>query len=159
MRYCDKKKSGGFRVKKKKDIRWVQRLDNYCKALDTLKNDLEYLEKTPVQDGQLREMLQKSVVKSFEYTQEMAWNAVKDFYHASERELLPGGKSAFRMALDKGLVSDECLMDTLDSRNETVHAYNRESSDKIFHLVKDHYYHAFENLRKALLKEKEKRGL
>jgi len=57
------------------DIRWIQRFNNYKKALKTLESDIE-LFKT----RELLDIEKRGVIQAFEYTYELAWNVIKDFY-------------------------------------------------------------------------------
>ena len=49
--------------------------------------------------------------------------------------------------------------ETIESRKKTVHVYNQEIADEIYSAILDEYYDAFEQLRSALLKQKDERGL
>ena len=70
-----------------------------------------------------------------------------------------GSKDAFGIAFKRGLVPDDVLFKTIASRKNTVHAYNQETAEKIYSEILDEYYAAFEQLRSALLKQKDERGL
>ncbi|MRW87573.1 hypothetical protein GJ698_26220 [Pseudoduganella sp. FT26W] len=48
------------------DIRWLQRLSNYRRALAQLK---KFIDK-----GELNELEQQGWIKAFEFTHELAWN-------------------------------------------------------------------------------------
>ena len=52
------------------DIRWKQRFNNYIKAFNQL---TKFIDKSMLND---LEML--GLIKSFEYTYELAWNTMKD---------------------------------------------------------------------------------
>lgn len=53
------------------DIRWIQRFDNYKRAL-------AQLTKFMVRPS-LNELEEQGLVQSFEYTHELAWKVQKDF--------------------------------------------------------------------------------
>ncbi len=55
------------------DIRWKQRFSNYTKALEQLK---EFIEK----GDELNKHEKQGMIKAFEYTYELAWNTIKDYY-------------------------------------------------------------------------------
>ena len=55
-----------------KDIRWKQRFSNYQKALFQLD---KFIEK-----GDLNELEEQGLVQAFEYTYELAWNVMKDYF-------------------------------------------------------------------------------
>ena len=138
----------------KQDVRWVQRLNNYCKALDSLKEDLEQ-----ASERELSDLEKRGVIKSFEYTQELAWNVIKDLFESAGETKILGSKDAFRLALNRGITSDGTLFETIESRVATVHTYNQETANDIFYKIREKYYDAFEQLRQELIKEKQKREL
>ena len=137
----------------KQDVRWIQRLNNYCKALDSLKEDLEQ-----ASERELSDLEKRGVIKSFEYTQELAWNVIKDLFESAGETKILGSKDAFRLALNRGITSDGTLFETIESRVATVHTYNQETANDIFYKIREKYYDAFEQLRQELIKEKQKRG-
>lgn len=59
-----------------RDIRWHQRRSNYNKALTQL-NKASDLHK----ERQLSELEQQGLIQSFEFTHELAWNVMKDFFY------------------------------------------------------------------------------
>jgi hypothetical protein len=63
------------------------------------------------------------------------------------------------MAFNKGLVNSEVLVQTIKSRQLTVHTYNEAAADAIFHDVINKYYEAFNELRESLQKQYELRKL
>ncbi len=56
------------------DIRWIQRLSNFSKALAQL---TRFIEK-----GELNELEKQGLIQAFEYTFELAWNTIKDYFEA-----------------------------------------------------------------------------
>ena len=56
------------------DIRWKQRFENFSKAVRQL---TKFIEK-----ADLNELEQQGLIQSFEYTYELAWNTLKDFFEA-----------------------------------------------------------------------------
>ncbi len=54
-----------------KDIRWIQRLSNYKKALSQLQ---KFIDK-----GDLSNLEEQGLIKAFEYTYELAWTTIKDY--------------------------------------------------------------------------------
>ena len=74
-----------------KDIRWVQRFDNFCKALDQL---TKFIEK-----GALSELEQLGLIQSFEYNYELAWNTIKDFYENQGEIGNQGSRDAIKLRM------------------------------------------------------------
>lgn len=135
------------------DIRWEQQFSNYQKALSQLR---KFIDK-----GELTELEEQGLVKAFEYTYDLAWNTLKDFLEYSGQTDIYGARDAIRKAFETGLIQDGGnWMDMLKSRNQTSHAYNCETAEKICQAVVNIYYplflglaEKFEKLRKDKLDE------
>ena len=56
------------------DIRWLQRLENYERALATLERAL-----TLAASRQLSELEQQGLIQAFEFTHELSWLLLKGF--------------------------------------------------------------------------------
>lgn len=56
------------------DIRWIQRFDNYQKALATLGRGVKL-----ARERSLSDLEQQGLIQGFEFTHELAWNVLKDF--------------------------------------------------------------------------------
>ncbi len=98
-----------------RDIRWIQRFNNYCKALSQLE---KFIEK-----GDLSDLEEQGLIKAFEYSYELAWTTVKDFLAYQGHADLYGSRDTIRKAFSLGLIDDgQGWMDMLASRNKTSHA-------------------------------------
>ncbi|MEI8038133.1 MAG: nucleotidyltransferase substrate binding protein [Verrucomicrobiota bacterium] len=125
------------------DIRWKQRLENFSKAVRQL---TKFIEK-----GDLNELEQQGLIQSFEYTYELAWNALKDFFEAQGETEILGSRDAFRLAFKRGLVEDgETWMEMIKSRALTSHTYNEEIAQQIVHNILTAYFAEFVRLRVRL---------
>ena len=134
------------------DIRWIQRLGNFRKALANLKEAVDMAE-----SRELNKLEKQGLIQSFEYTYELAWNTVKDFYTEQGETGIQGSRDAFRMAFNRNLVSNgEVFMETIKSRQRTSHSYNEETAEEILHAIINDYYKAFDNLAQKLIVEMEK---
>jgi nucleotidyltransferase substrate binding protein (TIGR01987 family) len=74
-----------------KDIRWIQRFRNYSKALGQLSRFIEKKE--------LNELEKQGLIQAFEYTYELAWNTIKDYFENQGETGIHGSRDAFRLAL------------------------------------------------------------
>ena len=83
----------------KPDIRWKQRFENYRKAVAQM---TRFIEK-----GELNEMEEQGLIQSFEYTYELAWNTLKDFFEDQGEGNLFGSRDVFRLAFKRGLFGTE----------------------------------------------------
>ena len=125
------------------DIRWKQRFSNYQKALRQLQ---KFIDK-----GELSELEEQGLIKSFEYTYELAWNTVKDFLEFQGHSDIFGSRDAFRKAFQLGIIEDgEVWMDMIQSRNRTTHTYNEETANEISRTVISVYFDAFKKLHEKL---------
>lgn len=122
------------------DVRWRQRFDNFLKALAQLQKFIDKKE--------LSELEQQGLIKSFEYTYELAWTTLKDYLEFQGETELLGSRDCIRKSFQIGLISDgETWMDMLKSRNKTSHTYNQETADEITTAVFDVYHPLFINFR------------
>ena len=135
------------------DVRWLQRFDNFKKAFAQLEAGVEL-----ATEGELSRLEKEGLIQRFEYTQELAWQTIKDFYEYMGETGIQGSRDAFRLAVKRGLISNgKVFMETIKSRNKTVHTYNEEVADEILHAIIEEYYGAFLKLKEALEKEQQAR--
>lgn len=133
-----------------KDVRWIQRFRNYSKALGQLSKFIEKKE--------LNELEKQGLIQAFEYTYELAWNTIKDFFENQGETGIHGSRDAFRLAFRRGLVENgQTWMDMIKSRSLTTHTYNQEVADAIADAIFNTYYTEFARLEKTFqsLKNKE----
>lgn len=129
------------------NVRWIQRFQNYSKALSQLE---EFLEK-----GNLNKFEEQGLIQSFEYNYELAWNVIKDFYENQGETNIQGSRDAFRLAFKRGLIKDgEGWMDMIKSRALTSHTYNLETAAEIVLKITDKYFYLFKALHLTLSNQK-----
>ncbi|MBI5291549.1 MAG: nucleotidyltransferase substrate binding protein [Chloroflexi bacterium] len=132
------------------DIRWIQRLNHFSKALSQL---TKFIEK-----GALNELEQQGLIQSFEYTFELAWNTLKDYFEVQGETDIHGSRDAFRLAFKRGLLEDgETWMDMIKSRTLTSHTYNEDVAEKIAADILNRYYSEFVTLQTTMESLKEAR--
>jgi nucleotidyltransferase substrate binding protein (TIGR01987 family) len=125
------------------DVRWIQRFSNYKKAFSQLK---KFIDK-----GELNELEQQGLIQAFEYTYELAWNTIKDFYENQGEINIQGSKDAFRLAFNRGLIENgEIWMDMVKSRTKTSHTYNEETANEIANAIINSYFALFLTLKDTL---------
>jgi len=133
------------------DIRWLQRFSNYKKALATLEDDIEL-----AGTKRLTDIERRGLIQSFEYTYELAWNVIRDFYIYQGLDNIQGSRDAFKLAFSKSLITSDALIKSIKSRQLTSHTYNEEVVEEIFDDIINLYFDAFVELKDALEKEKNK---
>ena len=96
-------------------------------------------------------MEEQGLIQSFEYTHELAWNTLKDFLESRGNKEIFGSKDTTRKAFQLNLIANgEDWMDMIQSRNETSHTYNDETSNKIVQAITGRYYQEFIALENKL---------
>jgi nucleotidyltransferase substrate binding protein (TIGR01987 family) len=131
------------------DIRWVQRFNNFCKALKQL---TKFIEK-----GELSDLEQQGLIQSFEYNYELAWNTIKDFYENQGETGIQGSRDAIRMAFQRELIENgDIWMKMIKSRALTSHTYNEDTAQEIAEDIFDYYYNEFLKLQEKFFELKEK---
>lgn len=99
------------------DIRWQQRLSNYKKALEQLERAVDLAKKR-----QLSDLEKQGVIQAFEFTHELAWNVMNDYFFYQGKADIKGYRDATREAFNKGLIDNgEVWMEMIKSRNQTSH--------------------------------------
>jgi nucleotidyltransferase substrate binding protein (TIGR01987 family) len=121
------------------DIRWIQRFNHFSKALSQL---TRFIEK-----GALNELEKQGLIQSFEYTYELAWNTLKDYFEAQGETNIHGSRDVFRLAFRRGMIEDgETWMDMIKSKTLTAHTYDEEIAEKIAADITTRYYPEFVTL-------------
>ena len=121
------------------DIRWIQRFDNYGRALQTLRNAAELATQRP-----LSELEQQGLIQGFEFTHELAWNLLKDFLEAQGIAGLIGSRDAIRTAFKNGLLEEgETWMEMIKARNLSSHTYQQDLAQRIATDILTRFYPAF----------------
>ena len=130
----------------KQDIRWHQRLNNFIAALKQLASAV-----TIGRQRKLSDLEMQGLIQAFEFTHELAWNVLKDYFEYQGNSQITGSRDASREAFRMGLISDgDAWMEMIQSRNLTTHAYNRPVADEIVRKTMDSYYPLFEELKSKM---------
>jgi nucleotidyltransferase substrate binding protein (TIGR01987 family) len=130
------------------DVRWLQRFDNFKKALSKLKEAVnEWLE---IGD-KMTDLELEGMVQRFEFTYELAWNTIKDFYENQGESGIQGSRDAFKMATQRGLIQDgKVWMEMIEVRKLTVHTYDESITKNVTMKIKNEFMQAFIQLESVL---------
>ena len=124
------------------DIRWKQRLSNFEKAFLQLKEAVEIYK-----ERNLTDLEKQGVIKSFEYTYELAWNMMRDYLIYQGENNIVGSRDTIKIAYKYGIIKNGDLwIEMLNSRNLTVHTYNEKIVDKILSDIIEKYFSEFNDL-------------
>ncbi len=120
-------------------MRWKQRLENFVKALRQLTEVVELQEQRP-----LSNIEKQGFVKAFEFTHELAWNVMKDFFTYQGNNQIMGSRDATREAFQHHMIADgDSWMDMIRTRNLAVHTYDEATVNEVITKTKTRYYPLF----------------
>lgn len=122
------------------DVRWKQRLNNLQRAFDQLRAAVQI-----ARSRDLSDLEQQGLIQAFEFTHELCWNVMKDYFVYQGNSTITGSRDASREAFQNGLVTNgEVWMEMIKSRNQTTHTYNQKVAWEIIHKIKSEYFDEFE---------------
>jgi nucleotidyltransferase substrate binding protein (TIGR01987 family) len=129
---------------KNQDIRWIQRFENYQKALLQLHRF--------AQSEDLNELEKQGLIKAFEYTYELAWNVMKDYFlYVQANVSIMGSRDAIRTAFRQELIADgDNWMRMIDSRIASVHMYDKSMADNTVNAILSTYIPLFDTLEEKM---------
>lgn len=129
------------------DIRWKQRLNNFSRALLQLENAVKLAE-----ERKLSDLEKQGLIQAFEFTHELSWNVMKDYFeYQGAADLITGSRDATKEAFNKGIIhKGEEWMDMIKSRNKTSHTYDLNVADSIVEKILNSYYSQFKNFEQRM---------
>lgn len=131
----------------KTDTRWIQRLNNYQRALKTLESAV-----TLAAQRSLSDLEKQGLIQSFEFCHELAWNLMKDYFVFQGNSEITGSRDASREAFKQGLVQDgEAWMNMILSRNKSSHTYNQIVANEIERQILDIYFPLMKNFKDKMI--------
>lgn len=124
------------------DIRWQQRFENYIKAFSQLQSGvLKY------QQSGLNELEKQGLIQAFEYTFELAWNLLRDYFLYQGITEIRGSRDAIKLGFKYGLIDNgESWMKMISARNLTSHTYNERVVEELLKEIIEIYYGEFKKL-------------
>ena len=128
------------------DIRWKQRFANYRLALSRLDEGVSLARQRPLSD-----LEKQGLIQAFEFTHELAWNVMKDYFAYQGNDSIMGSRDAVRESFDKGLLDvGEGWMEMITSRNQSSHTYNQKVADAIVERILESYFPLFESFSQRM---------
>ncbi len=122
------------------DVRWRRRFQNFKHALAQLTKF--------IQKSELNELERQGLIQCFEYTYELAWNTLKDFFEEQGESSILGSRDAFRLGFKRGLIENgETWMGMIESRVLTSHTYNEDLAQAVAEKILAVYYDEFMKLQ------------
>jgi len=122
-----------------KDIRWTQRFDNYKRALAQLQEAVRLY-----RERQLSLIEQQGLIQIFEYTHELSWKTLSDYFAYQGIPDIRGSRDAFREAIRYSLLEDgEVWMQMIQARNLTSHAYDQKMAEQVITEIVEKFFPQF----------------
>lgn len=129
------------------DIRWKQRLDNFIAAFLQLQSAIQL-----AQTRELSELEKQGLIQAFEFTHELAWNVLKDYFDYQGNYSITGSRDATREAFRMGLIiNGDQWMEMIKSRNQSSHTYNKTIANDIVDKITNSYYALFSEFQIKML--------
>ena len=131
---------------REQDIRWQQRFENYKKALVKLGEAVQLDSMR-----ELSELEKQGTIQAFEYTHELAWKVMQDFFIYQGNSEIRGSRDATRQAFSANLITDgDHWMEMIKNRNLTSHTYNEEISEEIYKNIVSEFYPLFVTFQETM---------
>lgn len=122
------------------DLRWKQRLNNLKLALAQLSSAVAIS-----RSRELNDLEKQGLIQAFEFTHELSWNVMRDYFLYQGNGSLTGSRDASREAFRNGLIiNGDVWMEMIKSRNQTSHTYNQRVAEEIIAKIKSEYFSEFE---------------
>jgi nucleotidyltransferase substrate binding protein (TIGR01987 family) len=122
-----------------KDVRWVQRFQNFEKVFLRLKEAIEA--------ESLNELERNGLIQRFEFTIDLAWKVMKDYLEEKGFAFKPSPKDTLRQAQESGFINyAQVLIDGLEIRNELSHDYDGYKFEKSETYLRQEIFPALQKL-------------
>ena len=135
------------------DIRWLQRLENYSKALRKLDEAVEIVNQNF--DSPNIDLLKEGLIQRFEFTHELAWKVMKDYLEYQGYSDIKGSRDAFRKSLAVGIIESPLWIDSIQTRNITSHTYDEEISNTVIEKVISGYFPLMTQFESTMIRLKD----
>jgi nucleotidyltransferase substrate binding protein (TIGR01987 family) len=136
----------------KQDIGWQQRFQNFLKAFSLLEEAVKKHQNQGISD-----LEEQGLIQRFEFTHELAWNVLKDYFEYQGNADITGSRDATREAFNKGLIEDgEGWMEMIKSRIKSSHTYNEDIAKEIAKNIVEWYYVLFLSFEKKMTELKDR---
>ena len=117
------------------DVRWKQRLQNYERALAQFNEAIALFK-----ERALTNLERQGLIQAFEFTHELAWKTLQDYFRYQGIVDKVGSRDVFRKALEVGLIQDgEKWFESIQSRNLTSHVYDQDIVNDLIQMIVEDY--------------------
>jgi nucleotidyltransferase substrate binding protein (TIGR01987 family) len=100
------------------------------------------------QERALTELEEQGLIQAFEFTHELAWNVMKDYFYYQGNTAISGARDATREAFSAGIIVDgQNWMEMIKSRNMSSHTYNEATATEISVKILTLYFELFTSFK------------
>ena len=133
------------------DIRWQQRLQNFSRAFNLLREIVEAHDDLTT----LEAIVKEGTIQRFEYTFELAWKTLKDKMEADGLELERiSPRYVFKTAYQSKYIDNiDGWLKMAGDRNLMSHTYNFDVFDKVLITLKKDYFQLLDDLHISLIEQ------
>lgn len=124
----------------------MKKYDNFCKALENLKEGAKLEEPYSIVE-------QTGIVGLFQICFEQSWKLMKEVLeeHGRTDDRIGSPRGIIKLAYQCGMIDDcEGWLELLESRNILSHTYSDEQSLTVIRKMKTNYITLFETLKKDM---------
>ena len=133
------------------NIRWMQRFANYRLALIQLSDGVNLFK-----ERELNLLEKQGLIQAFEFTHELAWNVLKDYFEYQGNFNIKGSRDAVKEGFKLSLINDGNLwMQMIETRNSTSHIYDKHIAEEIVDTIVYRYLTEFLEFEKTMTKLRE----
>jgi nucleotidyltransferase substrate binding protein (TIGR01987 family) len=130
------------------DIRWIQRFANFQAAFIQLSDGVNIFNKR-----ELSLLEKQGLIQAFEFTHELAWNVLKDYFEYQGNFNIKGSRDASREGFKYALIKNGNLwMQMIETRNLASHIYDKHSAEEIVKSIVLIYLAEFLEFEKTMIK-------
>ena len=117
------------------DVRWQQRLYNYRRSVDNLREALEGTSARPA-----TRLERQGIIKAFELCYELAWKTLQDYLQYQGYDDVVGPKPVLRRAFAIGIIHNGELWSEMHrTRNEGAHIYSENLASELEKLIRTRF--------------------
>ena len=127
------------------EIRWIQRFENYKKALSNLDETVQC-----IKTNGINKIYIMALVQAFEIAFELAWKTLKDYleYNGTATDT---PREAIKTAFLQNVIENGNLwIEMMEARNKTSHTYREEFAKQLADSILNDYFIELQSLRNTL---------
>lgn len=127
------------------EIRWIQRFENYKKALSNLNETVQY-----IKEHGLNKIYIMALVQTFEIAFELGWKTLKDYLEYTST-LTDTPRDTIKTAFSQNIIKNgKCWIEMMEARNKTSHTYREDFANQLADDILNNYFTELQNLEKIL---------